>query len=46
MVDIAVTANRGTQIGLAQPAILVLRREAEVLEYWAIEPGIVNPSPL
>lgn len=40
-VDVAVTAKNGYPHGLAQPAILIIRKDGEVLYSWAIEPKTV-----
>ncbi|KAE8446259.1 hypothetical protein EG329_012345 [Mollisiaceae sp. DMI_Dod_QoI] len=40
--DVAISEKKGYEKGMAQPAILVLSREEEVLEKWAIVPGVMN----
>ncbi|KAG4440334.1 hypothetical protein IFR05_004186 [Cadophora sp. M221] len=39
---VAVSEKKGYVNGMAQPAVLVVRREGEVLESWAIVPGLMN----
>lgn len=41
LLDVAVTDKGGYVKGLAQPAILVVKRDGEVLEQWAIRPSTV-----
>ena len=40
-VDVAITAKNGYPHGMAQPAILIIRKDGEVLYSWAIEPKTV-----
>lgn len=44
LLDVAVTDKGGYVKGLAQPAILVVKRDGEVLEQWAIRPSTVCDS--
>ena len=41
LLDVAVTEKGGYVKGVAQPAILVVKRDGEVLEQWAIRPSTV-----
>ena len=41
LLDVAVTEKGGYVKGVAQPAILVVKRDGEVLEQWAIKPSTV-----
>jgi hypothetical protein len=49
MVEVAIsemkiaTGRKKYEFGMAQPAILVLTEEGEVLESWAIIPSVVRP---
>ncbi len=44
-VDVAVTEKKGYKSGMAQPAVLAIRKGGEVLESWAIVPsGVSLPS--
>lgn len=40
--EVAISEKKGYVNGMAQPAVLVVRREGEVLEKWAIVPGLVS----
>ncbi|KAL5328705.1 hypothetical protein ACEPPN_002207 [Leptodophora sp. 'Broadleaf-Isolate-01'] len=40
--EVAISEKKGYVNGMAQPAVLVVRREGEVLEKWAIVPGLMN----
>jgi len=40
-VDVAITEKNGYEHGMAQPAILVLKKDETVLESWAIVPSAV-----
>jgi hypothetical protein len=40
-VDVAITEKDGYEHGMAQPAILVLKKDETVLESWAIVPSLV-----
>ncbi|TVY75612.1 hypothetical protein LSUE1_G007193 [Lachnellula suecica] len=40
--DVAISDRKGYEHGLAQPAILVLRKDGTVLEKWAIVPSAMN----
>lgn len=52
MVDVTISSMefamglRKYEFGMAQPAILVVGREKEVLESWAIVPSVVCPHSL
>lgn len=49
LLDVAVTDKGGYVKGVAQPAILVVKKDGEVLEQWAIRPStvcVVKPVPL
>ena len=41
LLDVAVTEKGGYVKGVAQPAILVVKRDGQVLEQWAIKPSAV-----
>ena len=41
LLDVAVTEKGGYVKGVAQPAILVVKKDGEVLEQWAIRPSTV-----
>lgn len=41
-VDVAISAKKGYQYGMAQPAVVVLGKGGVVLESWAIVPGTVS----
>ena len=41
LLDVAITEKGGYVKGVAQPAILVVKRDGEVLEQWAIRPSAV-----
>ena len=41
LLDVAITDKAGYAKGVAQPAILVVKRDGEVLEQWAIRPSTV-----
>ena len=41
LLDVAITEKGGYVKGVAQPAILVVKRDGEVLEQWAIKPSTV-----
>jgi hypothetical protein len=43
--DVAVTEKQGYEHGMAQPAVLVVKKGGEVLESWAIVPSMVSFSP-
>jgi hypothetical protein len=44
-VDVAITEKKGYDHGMAQPAVLVLRKDGTVLESWAIIPSAVCAAP-
>lgn len=41
LLDVAISEKKGYEHGMAQPAILVIGRDGEVLEKWAIVPSVV-----
>ncbi|KAL7928125.1 hypothetical protein V8C35DRAFT_326202 [Trichoderma chlorosporum] len=41
-VNVAITEKKGYEHGMAQPAILVLRKDETVIEKWAIVPTLMN----
>lgn len=41
-VDVAISEKKGYPHGMVQPAILVLKKNGEVLEQWAIVPSLVR----
>lgn len=42
LLDVAISEKKGYEHGMAQPAILVIGRDGEVLEKWAIVPSVVG----
>jgi hypothetical protein len=44
LLDIAISSKGGYEHGMAQPGILVLKRDGTDLYHWAIVPGIVSPT--
>jgi hypothetical protein len=46
LLDIAISNKRGYKNGMAQPGLLVMKRDGTALQKWAIIPGIVSPSTL
>ncbi|PVH86452.1 hypothetical protein DL98DRAFT_582409 [Cadophora sp. DSE1049] len=40
--EVAITEKKGYEKGMAQPGVLVVRKDEEVLEKWAIVPGLMN----
>lgn len=44
LLDVAITEKKGYQHGVAQPAVLVIKRDGTVLESWAIVPKMVYLS--
>lgn len=42
LVDVAITKRSGYPHGMAQPAILVLKKDGTALYSWAIAPGMVR----
>ncbi|CZR65966.1 uncharacterized protein PAC_15866 [Phialocephala subalpina] len=40
--DVAISEKKGYTHGMAQPAILVMNKEGEVFERWAIVPSMMN----
>ena len=42
--NVAITEKKGYEFGLAQPAVVVLKKGGEVLESWAIVPSLVSSS--
>ena len=41
-VDVAVSSHKGYEHGMAQAAVLVVRKGGEVMYSWAIVPGVVS----
>ncbi|KAH6662014.1 hypothetical protein B0J14DRAFT_310870 [Halenospora varia] len=41
-IDVAITEKKGYAHGMAQPAVLVLKKDGTVLEKWAIVPSMMN----
>jgi hypothetical protein len=41
LLDVAITEKKGYQHGVAQPAVLVMKRDGTMLESWAIVPKMV-----
>jgi len=44
LLDVAITEKKGYQHGVAQPAVLVMKRDGTMLESWAIVPKMVYLS--
>lgn len=42
LVDVAITEKKGYEHGMAQPAVLVLKKDGTVLYSWAIVPALVR----
>ncbi|KAH8896111.1 hypothetical protein GQ53DRAFT_743452 [Thozetella sp. PMI_491] len=42
LLNVAITNKSGYEHGMAQPAILVLKKDSSVLESWAIVPSMMN----
>ena len=42
VIDIAISEKKGYANGMAQPAVIVLKRDGTVLERWACVPGVVS----
>ena len=42
LVDVAISQKNGYDHGMAQPAVLVLKKDGTVLFSWAITPGLVG----
>ena len=42
LLDVAVSSKNGYDHGMAQPAVLVLKKDGTVLFNWAIVPGLVG----
>lgn len=40
--EVAITERKGYEHGMAQPGVLVLKKDGEVLEKWAIVPSLVS----
>jgi len=40
--EVAITERKGYEHGMAQPGVLVLKKDGEVLEKWAIVPSLMN----
>ena len=45
MLDVKITKKSGYSHGMAQPGLLVLKKDEEVLFQWAIDPGVVCGPP-
>jgi hypothetical protein len=45
LLDVAITEKKGYKHGMAQPAVLVMKKDGSVLESWAIVPKMVWSSP-
>jgi hypothetical protein len=45
-VNVAVSEKKGYVNGMAQPAILTLKKDGTVVESWAIVPSLVSTPPL
>ncbi|KAH8667951.1 hypothetical protein BGZ60DRAFT_40918 [Tricladium varicosporioides] len=41
-INIAITERKGYAHGMAQPAVLVLKKDGTILEKWAIVPSMMN----
>lgn len=46
VVDVAITQKAGYPQGMAQPAVVVLKKDGTVMYSWAINPSMVRRSPL
>lgn len=44
LLDVAITEKKGYEYGVAQPAVLVIKKDGTVLESWAILPKMVRLS--
>lgn len=44
LIDVAISAKSGYPEGMAQPAVLVVRRGGEKVVGWAIQPALVSPA--
>ena len=42
--DVAISSKGGYKNGMAQPAVLVVKKSGEVVYKWAIVPGMVSGS--
>ena len=42
LLDVAISKKSGYEHGMAQPAVLVLKKDGTVLYNWAINPGLVR----
>lgn len=40
--EVAISTRKGYANGMAQPAVLVIKKDGTVLYKWAIEPGLVS----
>lgn len=44
LLSVAISEKSGYPNGMAQPAVLLLKRDGSVLYQWAIVPSLVRPS--